>query len=295
MKRRARGFTLIELLVVIAIIAILIGLLLPAVQKVREAAARSQSSNNLKQITLAIHAYNDSNKQLPPAMVDWDSNGEKTYYDKAGCTHYYILPFMEQVELARVGPPFYFWQVYTNHPVSHYINPSDASTPTDGLYNDPGWADYGVTGYAANFASLGHVVDDENRTMRLAKITDGLSNTIFMAEKLTLCQNNAYATAHETGDSNFYNIWAYARTAWAEWNPVFGYEITGPGSKFQVQPQWQGPSATCDPRYATAPRASGILASLGDGSVRLVSNTVTPETWWAACTPNGGETLGTDW
>jgi prepilin-type N-terminal cleavage/methylation domain-containing protein len=295
MRQIRSGFTLIELLVVIAIIAILIGLLLPAVQKVREAAARIQSTNNLKQIGLAIHGYHDAIQYLPPAFVDWDSDYNPTWYNRAGSTHYFILPYMEQDNLAKIGPPFYFWQIYTNHAVKPYLNPSDASSPSTGLFTDPGYGNYGVTGYAANFQSLGYFLNDAtNKVMRIGSVSDGLSNTIFMAEKLTVCLNTAYANNHY-GDPRYYNIWAYGRTSWPEWNPVFAYQITGPGSKFQVQPTAQGGNATCDPRYATAPRAAGILVGLGDGSVRMVSSGITPQTWWAACTPDQGEVLGGDW
>jgi prepilin-type N-terminal cleavage/methylation domain-containing protein len=302
-RRKAKAFTLIELLVVIAIIAVLIGLLLPAVQKVREAAARISSTNNLKQIGLAIHGYHDAIGHLPPAWVDWDADWNPQWYNQCGSTHYFILPYVEQDALAKVGPPYYFWQVYANpaHGINTFLNPSDPSSPSDGVYHDFEFGDYGVTGYVANFQSLGHFFNDgtvtgfnDHRIMRIADVTDGLSNTIFMAEKVTLCQNPNYVNVENSDDQNYYSIWAYGRTAWPEWDPVFGYMVTGPASKFQVNPTLTGPAATCDPRFASSPRSAGILVAMGDGSVRLLAAGVSPETWWALCTPDKREVIGAD-
>src|SRR5205814_180577 len=142
-----QAFTLIELLVVIAIIAILIALLVPAVQKVREAAARTQCTNNMKQMALAMHAYQDATKMLPPSMQ----------YDGQcwGGFFYNLLPYIEQNSLYRnmkgTGAMWNNGTYYTTGGIVNvYMCPSDA-TINNGL-NGAGWA---ATSYAPNYLMFG--------------------------------------------------------------------------------------------------------------------------------------------
>lgn len=303
-----RAFTLIELLVVIAIIAILIGLLLPAVQKVREAAARAKCQNNLKQISLAtVFAADTMNGYLPVGMGSWPSTEDRnTAGTGYGSTFFHILPYIEQKNLYDTslgggggwagGPQSYSaWSGnIINHGVKTYICPSDPTNPENGLGG--GGGQWGTASYAYNYQVFG--LKDGGRVANQhrfpAGISDGTSNTIFFAEK--------YAGASS-------NTWSldWGGNTWWEWSPKFAADMTGTRSKFLSQPsvkycdnnqafaETMGSNKNICSITAVGPHTGGIQVAMGDGSVRLVSNGVSVTTWWAACTPDQGETLGSDW
>jgi prepilin-type N-terminal cleavage/methylation domain-containing protein len=296
------GFTLIELLVVIAIIAILIGLLLPAVQKVREAAARTQSMNNLKQLGVAVSNANDTMGCLPPGWIPWWANASARsgpYCPPVNLGDingfYCLLPYLEQDNLFKQGggtsvgngtPPVY------QTVVKAFIAPADGSSPTH-LNNNPNYswaaAPWATGNYALNYQVFGlrggNVYDGSqwNGQTKIQNIQDGTSNTILFAEKLAVCNN-------PSGQGG--TMWAHYGSAGGNGNyaPAFG-AVGGPSVKFQVQPT----QANCDWKTATAFSAGGCMVGLGDGSVRSVSPAISVATWTNAVDPADGQVLGTDW
>jgi prepilin-type N-terminal cleavage/methylation domain-containing protein/prepilin-type processing-associated H-X9-DG protein len=307
--KRWRGFTLIELLVVIAIIAVLIGLLLPAVQKVREAAARMSCSNNLKQIALACHNCHDVNGRLPPM------SGPFQGAQSNGNVFYWLLPFIEQDNLyktpRKAGLSYYSWFIggfdpYDPGPIVQ-VRVKTFHCPSDPNYGEGqtwgnGWA-FGC--YAANYQVFGRPEGGNdpgpggmNGNARIpATFTDGTSNTIVFAEKYALCRDTGSLWGHGSWENNWMPMFVYGNRAGTQ-----GYQSAsgwvgpgkvGPASKFQVAPN---PFETvCDRAVAQSNHTNGMNVGLGDGSVRFLSASISPNTWWFACTPNGGETLGSDW
>ena len=304
-----RGFTLIELLVVIAIIAILIGLLLPAVQKIREAANRMKCSNQMKQMGLAIHNYHDVNDEFPVPRAICDSSnctgasrdlmgGYTTGYwivgpatqNSAGSWIFRILPFMEQDNLARpLLTAQTAAQVGTAFNTTLTTRLPGISCPSDNRVKaNTGEVitNYmGVTGNderegsdARNGIFAVHVWwTAKAQRQKMASVTDGLSNTLMVGERPP--SDNAYWGWWMYSDSD--NILAYPNR---ETFTVSGCN----GNEFFRPDRVSNPRAACH-YWSLHPNGGNWL--LGDGSVRFIGYNAATTTLVDMSSMNGGEVV----
>jgi prepilin-type N-terminal cleavage/methylation domain-containing protein len=302
------AFTLIELLVVIAIIAVLIALLVPAVQKVREAAARSQCSNNLKQLVLACHNYHDTYKRFQSAYDGPDGNNMRSHVLVS------LLPYVEQQALyntfAQANATWPLNPQLAGTGIGHRATLSVLTCPTDFTYGSgfPVNTDWAGGCYAGNWQVFGNpgagnsAPSNGAGKLTMVSITDGTSNTIFFAEKATKC----YVLGNNSGTAR-QNLWAHG--GWNNtWSPVFAYGsadgttsynsgmsesqigYVGTGSVFQISTGTLLP----DCGKASSPHTAGMNIAVGDGSVRFITNSISGTTWWAACTPSRGDQVAND-
>jgi type II secretory pathway pseudopilin PulG len=316
--RGRNGLSLVELLVFLAILAMLLALLLPTIQRVRESAVRIRSINNLRQIQLAVQNFVTIHDGRVPAL-----NGDPHGPNPNVSVHGAILPYLEQGALYHKVYHEPNEEGYLNYFVRTFVNPADPSLLDMAAET---WKENGHSSYAANAQAF-----RVNYTVPMS-FSDGVSNTIAFAEHYGYC--GRWIAVTET----HFLWWKHAggsslrRASFADNGPIFhssppGYDMTnadvypvtkgyppiaepsylpvGPAREdippdvillpittpFQVAPAVRD----CHAAIPQTPHRSGMSVGLMDGSVRTVSLGISMATFWGAVTPSGGEVLGSDW
>ncbi|WP_020470969.1 DUF1559 domain-containing protein [Zavarzinella formosa] len=290
MSTQRRGFTLIELLVVIAIIAILIGLLLPAVQKIREAANRMKCSNNLKQLSLSLHNYESTNQAFPPSGKGYGwctsasgGTGDTVIQNMSGWV--LVLGYLEQTALdSKLDKNGWFSSYGTQNANGTLAATNSASwmateIPMFECPSDPGTRDISGATYGPSGTSPGISINydfvvnrnyysscnswkglsnasrymfDQNSKCKTSNVIDGLSNT-FMVGETTVQVTNGHAPS-----------WGYRSWVMTGVDPGFGLNVFTAGPKGTLQQWGTGGSL----------HTGGCNIAMADGSVRFVKETV---------------------
>jgi len=293
LQQRNKGFTLIELLVVIAIIAILIALLVPAVQKVREAAARTQSVNNLKQMALAAQGFHDANKRCPfngvtanvvTGTTNYTANAIGSPGPCSGSGHYQILPYIDQ-------NPMYTAAVATTSGIAAYMNPGRGRPSYTTTASTGPWSDYCMNilvNTGTDGTATGVNAADTRRTM--VGITDGTSNTICWGD--AQMGTNDYSVSTIGATPNVVN--SVSQVIW-----LGGFYGTGRGTVGKALPvsiksfarDLQGAVSDTSGQNWGGPFPQGGLMGMYDGTVRMFPYSMTVLQIGAFLTPSGGEVV----
>ncbi|MBL8817515.1 MAG: DUF1559 domain-containing protein [Planctomyces sp.] len=316
-----RGFTLIELLVVIAIIAVLVSLILPAVQQAREAARQTQCRSQLRQIGIALHNYEEAHRVFPPAWIADTHHAQRHLETFDGPSGFawgaLILPYVEQSGLYHaLNFQTASWatenSTSTRVKVPVFICPSATSAETSVLVRDDSGAqlaEFGRTTYVMNAGReepWGSTADDyrqiadgpfyRNSATRVADVTDGLSNTVFMGEHVPLlsdktwvgvvpgavvCTNRPDRFPITACDRAATLVNVHSGPATAEIDPETGFAPIHPPNS---------PLAHVCQMYSE--HSGGAMILLGDGSVRFASQFIHQPTWAALSGISEGEPLG---
>ena len=319
------GFTLIELLVVIAIIAVLIGLLLPAVQKVRDAAARAQCQNNLKQVGLGLHNYHDAQGRFPPGYLNkiWPANPSLPPGHFIWSAHAHVLPYLEQQNLRHLldlsyplfdgpnaDPPFSIFPVNragVSTPVKIFLCPSDRDQVVKAGYAP---VSYVVnSGSTADSSTRSNGVFYVNSKTKITDVTDGSSNTVMVSESTIGVGGEPFTTSIQ--DARLVHVellfrpvspslcnnaaglygtqkgysWADGSTASGGYNHV----LVPNSSQLDCYSAFLPNPGW---RAARSYHSNGVNVVLCDGSVRSVSDSVSLSVWRALGSRNGGEVVG---